>query len=126
MFAIIKTGGKQYKVAANQVIEVERLDGDAGAKVAFDDVLMIGDGDSVVLGVPTVAGASVTGEVVKQSRGDKVYAFKKRRRQNSKRIRGHRQQLTQVRIVEILAEGKKPRARKAKAEASEADAAAGE
>jgi large subunit ribosomal protein L21 len=126
MFAIIKTGGKQYKVAANQVIEVERLDGDAGAKVAFDDVLLIGDGEAVMLGAPTVAGASVTGEVVKQARGAKVYAFKKRRRQNSKRIRGHRQHLTQVRIVEILAEGKKPRSRKAKAGASEADAAAGE
>ena len=126
MFAIIKTGGKQYKVAANQVIEVERLDGDAGAKVAFDDVLLIGDGEAVMLGAPTVAGASVTGEVVKQARGAKVYAFKKRRRQNSKRIRGHRQHLTQVRIVEILADGKKPRSRKAKAGASEADAAAGE
>jgi large subunit ribosomal protein L21 len=126
MFAIIKTGGKQYKVAANQVIEVERLDGGAGAKVAFGDVLMIGDGDAVTIGAPTVTGASVTGEVVKQARGDKVYAFKKRRRQNSKRIRGHRQDLTQVRIVEILAEGKKSRGRKAKADASDADAAAGE
>jgi large subunit ribosomal protein L21 len=126
MFAIIKTGGKQYKVAADQVIEVEHLDGDAGAKIAFADVLMIGDGDVVTLGVPNVAGASVTGEVVKQTRGDKVYAFKKRRRHNSKRIRGHRQQLTQVRIVEIFAEGKKPRARKAKGDAPEAEAAAGE
>lgn len=126
MFAIIKTGGKQYKVAANQVIEVERLDGDAGAKVAFDDVLLIGDGEAVTLGAPNVAGASVTGEVVKQARGAKVYAFKKRRRHNSKRIRGHRQHLTQVRIVEILAEGKKPRSRKAKAGASEGDAVVGE
>jgi len=124
MFAVIRTGGKQYRVAANEVIEVERLDGEAGAAVAFDDVLMIGEGDAVTLGSPTVAGASVTGEVVKQARGAKVYAFKKRRRKNSKRIRGHRQQLTQVKIIEILAEAKKPRARKAKAAPAAEDAPA--
>jgi large subunit ribosomal protein L21 len=121
MFAVIKTGGKQYKVAANQVIEVERLEGDAGAKVSFEDVLMIGEGDAVTLGAPSVAGASVAGEVVKQTRGEKVYAFKKRRRHNSKRVRGHRQHVTQVRIVEILSEGKKPRARKAKADTAASD-----
>ena len=103
MFAIIKTGGKQYKVAADQVIQVECLEGEAGAKIDFADVLLLGDGDSVTLGSPTIAGASVAGEIVKQTRGDKVYAFKKRRRHNSKRIRGHRQDLTQVKIVEIRA-----------------------
>jgi large subunit ribosomal protein L21 len=110
MFAIIKTGGKQYKVAANQVIEVERLDGEAGARVAFGDVLMVGEGDEVTLGSPTVAGASVTGEVVKHARGAKVYAFKKRRRHNSKRIRGHRQHVTQVKIIEIWPRPEAPRA----------------
>jgi large subunit ribosomal protein L21 len=122
MFAVIRTGGKQYRVAANQVIEVERLDGDAGARIAFDDVLMIGDGATVTLGAPTVAGASVTGEVVRQARAPKVYAFKKRRRHNSKRIRGHRQHLTQVRIVEILSGGHNTKA----GGPSGADAAAAE
>lgn len=103
MFAIIKTGGKQYKVAADQVIQVESLEGEAGAKIAFADVLLLGDGDSVTLGSPTVSGASVAGEIVRQMRSDKVYAFKKRRRHNSKRIRGHRQHLTQVKIVGISA-----------------------
>lgn len=107
MFAVIKTGGKQYKVAANDVITIERLDAEAGEVVAFDQVLMLG-GDTVMVGSPIVAGATVAGEVVEQARGPKVISFKKRRRQNSKRKKGHRQDLTIVRITEILTGGKKP------------------
>jgi len=107
MFAVIKTGGKQYKVAANDIITIERLDAEAGEVVAFDQVLMLG-GDTVMVGSPIVAGATVAAEVVEQARGPKVISFKKRRRQNSKRKKGHRQDLTIVRITEILTGGKKP------------------
>jgi len=103
MFAVIKTGGKQYRVAAQDEITVMTLAGDAGAKVTFEDVLMVADGDQVKLGAPNVAGAKVIGEIVEQTRGEKVIAFKKRRRKNSKRKRGHRQDLTIVRITEIQA-----------------------
>lgn len=100
MFAVIKTGGKQYRVAAQDVITIERLAAEPGQTVSFD-VLMVGEGDDVKVGAPTVDGASVTAEVVELTRGPKVIAFKKRRRQNSKRKRGHRQDLMTVRIVEI-------------------------
>jgi len=103
MFAVIKTGGKQYRVAANEQITVMRLAGEAGEKVTFGDVLMVGDGDSMKVGAPLVSGASVVGEIVGQERGPKVIAFKKRRRKNSKRKRGHRQELTVVRITDITA-----------------------
>jgi large subunit ribosomal protein L21 len=103
MFAVIKTGGKQYRVAAQDEITVMTLAGDAGSKVTFEDVLMVADGDKVKLGAPLVAGAKVIGEIVEQTRGEKVIAFKKRRRKNSKRKRGHRQDLTIVRITEIQA-----------------------
>jgi len=103
MFAVIKTGGKQYRVAAQDEITVMTLAGDAGSKVTFEDVLMVADGDKVKLGAPNVAGAKVIGEIVEQARGPKVIAFKKRRRKNSKRKRGHRQDLTIVRITEIQA-----------------------
>ncbi|MFZ9499937.1 MAG: 50S ribosomal protein L21 [Beijerinckiaceae bacterium] len=103
MFAVIKTGGKQYRVAAQDEITVMTLAGDAGSKVTFDEVLMVADGDKVKLGAPNVAGAKVIGEIVEQARGPKVIAFKKRRRKNSKRKRGHRQDLTIVRITEIQA-----------------------
>ena len=102
MFAVIKTGGKQYTVAANDVITIERLEGNAGDAITFGDVLMIG-GEKAGVGAPTVAGASVTGELVEQARGPKVISFKKRRRQNSKRKRGHRQHLSLVRITAINA-----------------------
>lgn len=105
MFAVIKTGGKQYKVAANDVLKVEKLEAEAGDVVAFDQVLMLG-GDSPVVGAPLVAGASVSALVVEQTRGDKVISFKKRRRQNSKRKKGHRQHLTVIRIQDILTDGK--------------------
>ena len=103
MFAVIRTGGKQYRVAANDVIEIERLEGEAGSAVTFAEVLMVGDEAGTTVGAPTVEGASVAGEVLAQTRGPKVIAFKKRRRQNSKRKRGHRQDLTRVRITGISA-----------------------
>jgi large subunit ribosomal protein L21 len=100
MFAVIKTGGKQYSVAAGDVITVMALDGAPGDAVTFDEVLMLG-GDSPKIGAPTVAGAKVSGEIAEQTRSPKSIAFKKRRRQNSKRKRGHRQDLTLVRITAI-------------------------
>jgi large subunit ribosomal protein L21 len=107
MFAVIRTGGKQYHVAAEDVIKIERIDGEPGSVVAFDEVLVVG-GDATLLGTPTVAGATVAGELMEQSRGPKVIAFKKRRRKNSRRKRGHRQEYTVVRITEILTDGKRP------------------
>jgi large subunit ribosomal protein L21 len=124
MFAVIKTGGKQYKVAANDVITIERLEGEVGDVIAFDQVLMLG-GDTVTIGSPVVAGATVAGELVEQARGPKVISFKKRRRQNSKRKKGHRQDLTIVRITEILTGGKKPSGAKAAKPVAVAAAAAG-
>jgi len=108
MFAVIKTGGKQYRVAANDVLKVEKVDANVGDIVEFGQVLAFGEGDQATVGVPFVDGAMVTAEVVEQGRGDKVIAFKKRRRQNSRRKRGHRQHLTTVRISEILTGGAKP------------------
>jgi large subunit ribosomal protein L21 len=104
MFAIIKTGGKQYRVAAQDVITVEKLAGNPGDAVAFEDVLLVG-GDTVVVGCPNVAGATVAGELVEHGRGDKVIVFKKRRRKNSRRKRGHRQEFSVIRITEIRTEG---------------------
>jgi large subunit ribosomal protein L21 len=103
MFAVIKTGGKQYSVAADDVITVMTLAGEPGEAVTFNDVLMLaGDGEAK-LGAPFIAGAKVTGEIVEQTRGPKVISFKKRRRQNSKRKRGHRQDLTVVKITAVTA-----------------------
>ena len=107
MFAVIKTGGKQYRVAADDVLKVEKVKGEPGEIVQFGEVLVVG-GDSVTLGAPTVSGASVAAEVIEQGRGPKVIAFKKRRRKNSRRKRGHRQEFTLVRITEILTDGAKP------------------
>jgi large subunit ribosomal protein L21 len=101
MYAVIKTGGKQYRVAADDVLTVEKLAGEPGAKIEFGEVLMLG-GDSVKIGAPLVSGALVMAEVVEQTRGPKVIAFKKRRRKNSRRKRGHRQDLTTVKITEII------------------------
>ena len=103
MFAVIKTGGKQYKVAADDVLEIERLDAEAGDTITFEEVLMVGSEAGVTVGTPVVNGAVVTAEVVELTRGPKVISFKKRRRQNSKRKRGHRQLLTQVKITGITA-----------------------
>jgi large subunit ribosomal protein L21 len=106
MFAVIKTGGKQYKVSRNDVITIEKLHAEAGDTVAFETVLLVG-GETTVIGTPTVKGASVAGSVVEQARGPKVISFFKRRRQNSKRKRGHRQDLTVVRITDIFTKGEK-------------------
>jgi large subunit ribosomal protein L21 len=107
MFAVIKTGGKQYRVAAEDVLKVDKVKGEPGEIVEFGEVLVVG-GDSVTLGAPTVAGAMVAAEVLDQARGPKIIAFKKRRRKNSRRKRGFRQEFTLLRITEILTEGKKP------------------
>jgi len=97
MFTVIKTGGKQYKVAENDVIAVEKLDGETGAAITFDQVLMVGD----KVGAPVVDGASVKGEILDQFKTDKVIVFKKKRRQNYRRKHGHRQQQTLVKITGI-------------------------
>jgi large subunit ribosomal protein L21 len=102
MYAVIKTGGKQYRVGNGDVIKVERLDGEIGQKIAFDQVLMVGGGDGAVqIGSPLVAGAQVTAEVLEQARAPKVIVFKKRRRKNYRRKRGHRQLQTVLRIQDI-------------------------
>ncbi len=101
MFAVIKTGGKQYKVAENDVITVERLEGEAGATVSLDQVLLVAEGEKVTVGAPVVAGATVKAEIVGQARGPKLIVFKKRRRQNSRRKNGHRQDLTVLKITTI-------------------------
>ena len=107
MFAVIKTGGKQYRVAADELLKIEKIEGKPGDIVQLGDVLVVG-GDNVTLGAPTVAGATVAAEVLEQGRGPKVIAFKKRRRKNSRRKRGHRQEFTLLRITEILTDGAKP------------------
>ena len=126
MFAVIKTGGKQYRVAANDVITVATLAGEPGTAVTFDQVLMVTNDGSTQVGAPLVEGVTVAGEVVEHTRGEKVIAFKKRRRQNSRRKRGHRQDYTVVRITDILSAGEKPKkaAPKKKATKAAADEAA--
>ena len=103
MFAVIRTGGKQYRVTPNAVLKVEKLAAEPGATVTFTDVLAVGDGAGVTVGAPTVAGATVTATVVAQDRLDKVIIFKKRRRQNSRRRNGHRQHVTVLRVSGINA-----------------------
>ncbi len=107
MFAVIKAGGKQYRVAAEDVIRIDRVKGEPGAIVEFGEVLVLG-GDTPQLGMPTIAGATVAGEVLQHTRGDKVIAFKKRRRKNSRRKRGYRHEFSVIRITEILTDGAKP------------------
>jgi large subunit ribosomal protein L21 len=102
MYAVIKTGGKQYRVTADEVLTIEKVAGEAGAKVEFTEVLMLAGSGEAKIGKPTVSGAKVVAEVVEQGRGPKVIAFKKRRRKNSRRKRGHRQEQTTVRIMEIV------------------------
>ena len=129
MFAVIKTGGKQYRVVAEDVLRIDRVEAEPGAIVEFGEVLVVG-GDATMLGTPMVAGATVAAEVLDHVRGPKVIAFKKRRRKNSRRKRGHRQEFSLVRITEILTEGRKasqtppPRPRRAapKPDAESADA----
>ena len=107
MFAVIKTGGRQYRVVPDDVLEIGKIAGDVGTIVQLGEVLLVG-GDSPVLGVPTVAGASVAAEVLQHKRGPKVISFKKRRRKNSKRKRGYRDEITVLRITEILTNDNKP------------------
>lgn len=124
MFAVIKTGGKQYKVAANDVLKVEKLPAEEGQIVTFDQVLMVGNGDSVTVGAPLVAGASVAAEFLGNQKNKTVLIVKKHRRQHYDRRNGHRQLLSSVRITEILLDGAKPSIEaRAKKPAPAADAA---
>ncbi len=107
MFAVIKAGGKQYRVAAEDVIRIDRVTGEPGQVIEFGEVLVLG-GDTPQLGTPTITGAMVAGEVLQHTRGDKVIAFKKRRRKNSRRKRGSRHEFSVIRITEILTNGAKP------------------
>ncbi|HLJ00230.1 MAG TPA: 50S ribosomal protein L21 [Bradyrhizobium sp.] len=107
MFAVIKTGGRQYRVVPDDVLEIGKIAGDVGTIVQLGEVLLVG-GDAPVLGTPTVAGASVAAEVLQHKRGPKVIAFKKRRRKNSRRKRGYRDEITVLRITEILTNDNKP------------------
>lgn len=107
MFAVIKTGGRQYRVVPDDVLEVGKIEGEVGTIVQLNEVLVVG-GDTPVLGLPTVAGASVAVEVLDHKRGPKVIAFKKRRRKNSRRKRGYRDEITVVRVSEILTDNAKP------------------
>ncbi|KAF0117366.1 MAG: large subunit ribosomal protein L21 [Rhodospirillaceae bacterium] len=100
MFAVIKTGGKQYKVAKDSILAIEKIDGDPGAAITFTEVLMLGE----TIGGPVVSGASVTGEILRQFKDDKILVFKKRRRKNYRRKKGHRQNLTLVKITELARE----------------------
>ena len=103
MYAVIQTGGKQYKVAKDETLTIEKLVAEAGATVEFTEVLAVGEGAGAKFGTPRVAGAKVIATVVKHDRGDKILVFKKRRRQNSRRKNGHRQDLTVVKITDIVA-----------------------
>ncbi len=113
MYAVIKTGGKQYKVAENDKILIEKLEGEAGDQVIFTDVFMVANGGTIDIGAPIVAGATVVGEIEKQARGPRLIIFKKRRRKHYRRRNGHRQDLTSVTITEILTAGAKPTGKKA-------------
>ncbi len=121
MFAVIKTGGKQYRVENNDVILVEKLSGAAGDAISLDQVLMVGEGDKVTVGTPFVEGAAVTASVIDQTRGEKIIVFKKKRRQNYRRKKGHRQDLTALRITDVAAKAgaKKAAAKKAAPKAAE-------
>ena len=124
MFAVIKTGGKQYKVAVDDVFDIEKIELEDGAAVTFEEVLAVGSDAGVTVGAPTIVGATVVAEVVEQTRGPKVISFKKRRRQNSKRTRGHRQHNTTVRILDIAAVAGAKAKKASKKSESAAEAAA--
>ena len=114
MYAVVKTGGKQYRVKDDKIL-VERIEGEAGASIQLDNVKMLVDGEKVQIGAPLVEGASVAAEVVEQTRGPKIIIFRRKRRKNHRRTQGHRQDLTLLKITDILADGKKPAAKKAAA-----------
>ena len=126
MYAVVKTGGKQYRVAKDDVLTIEKLDGEAGAVIELEQVLAINDGKGLTIGTPMIDGARVAATVLEQKKGEKVLIFKKKRRQNYRRTKGHRQQLTVIRISDILAKGQKAAAAKAApaAPATDADAPA--
>jgi large subunit ribosomal protein L21 len=124
MYAVIKTGGKQYRVAADQKIQIEKLGGQAGDSVEFTEVLMVANGGTIDVGAPFVAGATVVGEIASQDRGPHVIIFKKRRRKHYRRRNGHRQDLTSVKITEILTGGAKPAKKAAAPKKTEAKAEA--
>jgi large subunit ribosomal protein L21 len=126
MFAIIRTGGKQYKVAPDDVIAIERIAGEPGADIELGEVLMLGDGATLTMGTPLVDGARVAATVLDQNKADKVIIFKKKRRQGYHRLKGHRQLQTVLRITEILAAGQQRSAQPAKAAKPKKEAAAGE
>ena len=123
MYAVVKTGGKQYRVAKDDVLTIEKLDGEAGAVIELEQVLAINDGKGLTIGTPMIDGARVAATVLEQKKGEKVLIFKKKRRKNYRRTKGHRQQLTVIRISDILAKGQKAAAAKA-APAADADAPA--
>ena len=108
MFAVIRTGGKQYKVAKNDVISVEKLPGEAGETIALDQVLMLVDGEAMKVGAPLVEGARVEATIVEQTRGPKIIVFKKKRRKNYRRKQGHRQDLTVLRVTDVVGADAKP------------------
>jgi large subunit ribosomal protein L21 len=126
MYAVIKTGGKQYKVAKDDKVEVEKIAGEPGASVTLDCVLLLGDGADTTAGTPLIEGASVTAEVVEQKRTKKIIVFKKQRRKNYRRKHGHRQEVTLLKITDIVTGAAKPAKAKAKAEKPKAEAAATE
>ncbi len=109
MYAVVKTGGKQYRVSKDDVLKVERLAGAAGDVITLDDVLMLGDGKDVTVGAPSVAGAAVAAEILEQARDRKIIVFKKRRRKNYRRTKGHRQLYTLLKVTDILTDGAKPK-----------------
>ena len=125
MYALVRTGGKQYRVAKDDTILVERIAADEGSEVILDDVVMLGDGDKVTIGTPRVEGAAVSATVVSQTRGPKIIIFRRKRRKNHRRTQGHRQDLTLLKINTIAEDGKslKPKAAPAKKAAAKADAA---
>ena len=123
MYAVVKTGGKQYRVAKDDTILVEKLDAEEGQKVTLSDVMLLGEGDNVTVGTPVVANASVEAQVVSQTRGPKIIIFRRKRRKNHRRTQGHRQDLTLLKITDINTSAKKAAAPAKKAAAPKADAA---
>ena len=125
MYALVKTGGKQYRVAKDDKILVERIAADEGAEIILDDIIMLGDGDKVTVGTPRVEGAAVSAKVVRQTRGPKIIIFRRKRRKNHRRTQGHRQDLTLLQITAIAEDGKalKPKSAPAKKAAPKAEAA---
>jgi len=122
MYAVVKTGGKQYRVSKDDTILVEKLNADEGETVTLSDVLMLGDGDSVTVGKPLVANAAVEAKVVSQTRGPKIIIFRRKRRKNHRRTQGHRQDLTLLKVTDILTSAKAPVAKKAAPASADAPA----